>query len=304
VWNRYEAAGPLSQPVNLVIPRGAGPGQIADLLAAYGVIDYSLIFRIGATAEGQAARLKAGEYAFAAGISARDAAALIASGRTVVRRITLPEGITTAQALAVLRTAEGFEGDIVSVPAEGELLPDTYHYSWGDVRERMLARQRRAMTDVLAELWDKRASGLPLRTPQEAVILASIVEKETGVPEERPRIAAVFLNRLKRGMRLQADPTVIYGLTQGRAPLDRALSRADLEARNPWNTYAIEGLPATPIANPGRAAIAAVLNPIASEELYFVSDGTGRHVFAATLAEHNRNVAKLRQVERDRANPR
>ena len=265
------------------------------------MIDYALIFRIGATAEGQAARLKAGEFAFTPAISARDAAAVIASGRTVVRRITLPEGITTAQALAVLRAAEGFEGEIASTPAEGELLPDTYHYSWGDVRERMLARQRRAMTDALAELWDKRAAGLPLRTPREALILASIVEKETGVPEERPRIAAVFLNRLKRGMRLQADPTVIYGLTEGRAPLDRALSRADLETRHPWNTYVIEGLPATPIANPGRAAIAAVLNPAASRGTLLC---LRRHRPPRLCGDAGRAQSQRRQAAPGRARPR
>jgi UPF0755 protein len=277
--------------------------QVADLLAARGVIAEPLVFRIGTTFDGQADHLKAGEFAFVPAISARGAAAVIVSGRTVVRRITLPEGITTVQAVALLRAAEGFEGDVAAEPAEGELLPDTYHYSWGDQRERMIARQRRAMTDLLADQWTKRAPDLPLKTAQEALVLASIVEKETGVADERPRIAAVFINRLKRGMRLQADPTVIYGLTQGKAPLDRPLSRADLEARNAWNTYVIDGLPATPIANPGRDAIAAVLNPVATEELYFVSDGTGRHAFARTLNEHNRNVARLRQIERARAAP-
>ena len=191
------------------------------------------------------------------------------------------------------------------MPAEGDLLPETYHYSWGDTRERMLARQRRAMTDALAELWDKRACRPAARgRRRKRVILASIVEKETGVAEERPRIAAVFVNRLKRGMRLQADPTVIYGLTQGKAPLDRrAVARRSRDA-SPLQHLRDRGLPPTPIANPGRAAIAAVLNPVASEDLYFVADGTGGHVFAATLADHNRNVARLRQVERDRANPR
>jgi UPF0755 protein len=157
------------------------------------------------------------------------------------------------------------------------------------------------MADVLSELWENRAPGLPFKTPQEAVVLASIVEKETAIADERPRIAAVFINRLKRGMRLQADPTVIYGITQGKAALDRPLSRADLEARNAWNTYVVDGLPPTPIANPGRDALAAVLNPAVSEELYFVSDGTGRHVFSRTLAEHNRNVQHLRQIERERS---
>lgn len=256
------------------------------------------MFRFGTALDGQARHLKAGEFAFAAAISAREAAAVIVSGRTVVRRLTLVEGQTTAQAVALLRAAEGLMGDVSVNPGEGELLPDTYFYSWGDSRERMLARQRRAMVDTLAELWPKRAPGLPLQTPQQALILASIVEKETGIAEERSLVAAVFLNRLKRGMRLQADPTVIYGLTQGNAPLDRPLSRADLAASHPWNTYVVEGLPPTPIANPGRAALAAVLNPAPSDALYFVADGTGRHVFARTLAEHNANVARLRQVER------
>ena len=289
------------QPVNVVIPRGARVEQIASLLAEHGVLDTPFYFRFGALLDGHGAQLKAGEFAFAAHISAQDAAAVIASGKMVVRRLTLAEGITVTQALAVLRNAEGLEGDVAAAPAEGELLPDTYFYSWGDSRDRMLARQRRAMTDLLRALWEKRAPDLPLKTPHDALVLASIVEKETGVPEERPKIAAVFINRLKRGMRLQADPTTIYGLTQGRAPLDRALTRADLDAHNAWNTYVIDGLPQTPIAIPGRAALAAVLNPPASDDLYFVADGAGRHVFAATLAEHNRNVAKLRQVERDRA---
>lgn len=303
-WHRYTAPGPLANAVNVVVPRGAGVTQIAELLATRGVLTSPLYFRFGTLLDGQGAQLKAGEFMFPAQVSARDAAAIIASGCTVVRRLTLPEGITVVQAVALLRAAEGMEGDVAELPPEGELLPDTYFYSWGDSRERMLARQRRAMTELLAELWEKRAPGLPLKTPQEALVLASIVEKETGVPEERPRIAAVFLNRLKRGMRLQADPTTIYGITEGKAPLDRPLSRADLEARNAWNTYVIDGLPQTPIAIPGRAALTAVLNPIASEELYFVADGTGRHVFARTLAEHNRNVAKLRQIERERAAPR
>jgi UPF0755 protein len=294
----------LAQPVNIVIPRGAHVDQIAALLAERGVLDHPLYFRFGTLLDGQGAQLKAGEFAFAARISPQQAAAVIASGKTVVRRLTLAEGITVTQAVTLLRAAEGMEGDIATVPPEGELLPDTYFYSWGDSRDRMLARQRRAMTDLLKELWEKRAANLPLKTPHEALVLASIVEKETGVPDERPRIAAVFINRLKRGMRLQADPTTIYGVTQGKAPLDRPLSRADLEAQNAWNTYVIDGLPATPIAIPGRAALQAVLNPPATEDLYFVADGSGRHVFASTLAEHNRNVARLRQIERERGTAR
>ncbi|HEX6978178.1 MAG TPA: endolytic transglycosylase MltG [Alphaproteobacteria bacterium] len=283
-----------------MIPRGAGTDQIARLLTERGVIAGPIPFRVGSRLDGTWRELKAGEYAFPAAVSPRAAARLIASGRTVVRRLTLPEGFTTRQAIALLESAEGLHGQIGSVPGEGELLPDTYFYSWGDSRERMLERQRRAMRETLAELWANRAPNLPLATPAQAVILASIVEKETAVPDERPRIAAVFINRLRRGMRLQADPTVIYGLTNGQGPLDRALTRADLETPHPWNTYVISGLPPTPIANPGRAALAAVLNPLQTDELYFVADGSGRHLFARTLAEHNRNVQLFRETERQR----
>ncbi len=303
IWYGYQAPGPLAAHQNIVIPRGAGLARIAELLRDRGVIADPLVFRIGAVVSGEASRLKAGEYAFAPGVSPQGAAAIIASGRTVVRRLTIAEGATTAQAMALLRSAEGLEGEVAAAPGEGELLPETYFYSWGDSRDRLLARQRRAMAEAIAELWPKRVPGLPLKTPEEAVVLASIVEKETAVPEERPQIAAVFLNRLKRGMRLQADPTVIYGLTEGKSMLDRPLSRADLDTRHAWNTYVISGLPPTPIANPGRAALEAVLRPAETEDLYFVSDGTGRHVFARTLAEHNRNVKRLRQIERERSKP-
>ena len=224
VWNRYERAGPLAQPVNVVIPRGAGITQVADLLAGRGVIASPLIFRIGTMVDGQGSQLKAGEFAFAPAISARDAAAVIAGGRTVVRRITLPEGITTAQAVALLRAAEGFEGEIAAAPAEGALLPDTYHYSWGDQRGKMLERQRRAMSDALAELWDKRAPDLPLKTPEEAVILASIVEKETGVPEERPRIAIAAPGRSGGALRVDAR----FGLHPRLAALKPAFDAGEL----------------------------------------------------------------------------
>lgn len=300
-WYRYQVPGPLVAPVNVVIPRGAGTDQIARLLTERGVIAGPIPFSVGSRLDGTWRELKAGEYAFPAAVSPRAAAGLIASGRTVVRRLTLPEGFTTRQAIALLESAEGLHGQIGSIPGEGELLPDTYFYSWGDSRERMLERQRRAMRETLAELWANRAPGLPFATPEQAVILASIVEKETAVPEERPRIAAVFINRLRRGMRLQADPTVIYGLTNGQGALDRPLTRADLETQHPWNTYVIPGLPPTPIANPGRAALAAVLNPLQTDELYFVADGSGRHLFARTLAEHNRNVRLFREAERQRA---
>jgi UPF0755 protein len=300
VWWRYSAAGSSAAPVTLVIPRGSGVADIARQLAAADVLADAYTLRFGARLDGTARRFKAGEYAFAAGISPAAIAALLASGRTVVRRLVVPEGLTTAQVLALARAADGLEGEIAIAPGEGELMPDTYYYSWGDSRAQIVERQRRAMAETLAALWPGRAPDLPYKGPPEAVVLASIVEKETARDEERPHVASVFVNRLKRGMKLQADPTVVYGLSGGQGPLDRPLTRADLDTAHRWNTYVIDGLPPTPIANPGRAALAAILHPAASEDLYFVADGKGGHVFARTLAEHNRNVARLRQVERNR----
>lgn len=299
-WIRYTKPGPLTEARTLIIPRGSGVGEIAHQLWHAGVIADPYSFELGVRIDGNAPRLRSGEYAFAAHIVGRDVAGELATGRMVVRRLTVPEGLTTTQVLALVQTAEGLEGDIGPAPAEGELLPQTFFYSWGDSRRQMVARVRRAMADTVAQLWAGRAPDLPLRRPEEAVILASIVEKETAVAEERPRVAAVFLNRLRQGMRLQADPTVIYGLTSGRGALDRPLSHGDLETPSRWNTYVIDGLPPTPIGNPGRAALEAVLHPAQSEDLYFVADGTGRHVFARTLVEHNRNVARLRGSERSR----
>lgn len=299
-WIRYTHPGPLTEPRTVIIPRGSGVDDIAHQLWHAGVLGDPYSFELGVRMDGNAPRLRSGEYAFAARITARDAAAQLAAGRTVIRRLTVPEGLTTAQVLAIVQTAEGLEGEIGAPPGEGELLPDTFFYSWGDSRRQMLARAKRAMTDIVAQLWPGRASELPLRTPEEAVILASIVEKETAIREERPRIAAVFLNRLRQGMRLQADPTVIYGLTGGHGGLDRPLSRTDLETASRWNTYVIDGLPPTPIDNPGRASLEAVLHPASTDDLYFVADGSGRHVFARNLADHNRNVARLRDSERER----
>lgn len=300
LWHAYAAPGPSTTDTQLVIPRAAGGEEIARLLAARGVVPDALAFRIGTRLDGLSASLKAGEFLFQAGISARAAAELLASGRTVQRRVTFPEGVTVAQAAAILRAAEGLEGEPGALPPEGTILPQTYFYNWGDPRAATFERAARAMRETLAELWAKRMSDLPLRTPDEALALASIVERETAHADERARVAAVFVNRLRRGMRLQADPTVAYGIDPA-GPLGRPLSRADLETRHAWNTYVIDGLPPTPIANPGRASIEAVLAPAATDELYFVADGEGRHAFARTLADHNRNVARLREIERARA---
>jgi len=297
LWTLYAGPGPAAAPIQLVVPRGGD--DIAGFLAARGVIASPLAFSAGTRFDGLAGRLRAGEYLFAAGMSARAVGELLASGKTVQRRVTFAEGLTVTQIVALLRNAEGMEGEIAPMPAEGSLLPETYFYSWGDTRLRMIERAQRAMRDALAELWAKRAPGLPFADPQEALVLASIVEKETSHADERARVAGVFINRLRQRMRLQADPTVAYGIDPS-GPLGRPLSRADLETRHQWNTYVLDGLPPTPIANPGRASIEAVLDPQKSDDVYFVSDGDGRHLFARTLAEHNRNVARLREIERAR----
>jgi UPF0755 protein len=300
VWQRYTAPGGATGPVTVVIPRGAGLEEISVRLAEAGLIGEPRIFAIGATLEGSYRRFKWGEFEFPAHSSPQQVAEHIVAGKTIQRRITIPEGLTVKQVMALLARADGLEGEVVPRP-EGSLMPDTWFYSWGDSRDRLVERQRQAMTRLLQDLWRQRAQGLPLKTPQEALILASIVEKETAIAGERPKVAAVYINRLKRGMRLQADPTVVYGINEGAGPLDRPISRADLETPHAWNTYLIDGLPPSPIANPGRASLEAVLKPAQVDDLYFVADGNGGHIFARTLAEHNRNVERFRALERQRA---
>ncbi len=306
VKQQYEAPGPLAEEAVVIVPRGAGLAGIAEDLAAAGVISDADVFRLGVRLFGDARALQAGEYAFAPGSSMQEAADLIASGRTVVHRLTVPEGLTSVEVVALLQTAEPLAGEIAEVPPDGSLLPETYHFHRGDSREAVLTRMREAMDAALAELWPQRAENLPLNTPEEAVVLASIVEKETGVDGERALVAGVFVNRLNKGMPLQSDPTVVYGLTEGRAPLGRSLTRKDLADPNPYNTYQIAGLPPGPIANPGRAALEAALQPAQTPYLYFVAAGDGGHAFAKTLAEHNANVAKwrkhLRSLKKQSAN--
>lgn len=295
-YEHFEAAGPLESDTVVYIPPGSGLDRIASTLSREGVIADPLVFRLGTRVLGAARGLKAGEYVFPAAVSMRGIVELLESGETLVRRLTVPEGVTSQEAVTLIEQAEYLNGEIEAVPPEGSLLPETYHYSRGDRREAVLERMRAALTDALAELWPRRVEGLPLSSPREAVILASIVEKETGLAEERPMIASVFYNRLRGGMRLQSDPTVVYGLAGGSGALGRPLTRADLQTPTPFNTYLIDGLPPEPISNPGRAAIEAVLQPAETEYLYFVADGNGGHRFAETLAEHNRNVAEWRRA--------
>jgi UPF0755 protein len=299
VQNRLDAPGPLSATKIVIVPKGTGSGEIGTLLEKQGVIEDDLLFRIALRLDDTPRPLRAGEYEFPAGISLRAAMEQMQAGRTVVRRFTVPEGLTVAEVLKIVREVAGLEGDISLRPAEGSLLPETYSYSLGDSRDAVVQRMRTAMSEALDAAWAKRQEELPLASKEEALALASIVEKETGVASERPRVAAVFVNRLRLGMKLESDPTTIYGLTKGSGPLDRTLTRRDVETPSAYNTYSIAGLPPGPIANPGRAAIEATLNPIKSKELFFVADGSGGHAFAETLEQHNRNVANWRRIQRE-----
>ncbi len=304
VIDRFERSGPLAADTVIFIPQGSGVEAIARLLDQAGAIEDPLVFRLGVQLLRAGRELRAGEYLFAVALSNRDVIDLLRSGQTVVRRLTLAEGLTSREIVALVERAAALEGKVDSVPPEGSLLPETYHYARGDRRGELVARMARARDELLSQLWAGRAPNLPVATPQEAVVLASIVEKETGIAGERPRVASVFVNRLNKGMRLQSDPTVVYGLTGGKGALGRALTRKDLQVPSPYNTYLIDGLPPGPIANPGRAALEAVLNPARTAFLYFVADGSGGHAFAKTLAEHNRNVAKWRQFQKQNPDPK
>ncbi|MFN3077649.1 MAG: endolytic transglycosylase MltG [Alphaproteobacteria bacterium] len=302
-WGRvcFERPGPAERPVTIVFPHGLGMARIAELLEDRGVLRPGVeryVFIAGAKLTGDAGHLLAGEYEFPVRASMREVLERMANGETVVRRLTVAEGLTSAQVLTAVGAAEGLDGTMPAArPAEGVLLPETYHYSWGDRRQGLLARMQEQMTVTLETLWRERSERAP-ESKREAMILASIVEKETAIAAERPHVAAVFLNRLRQGMRLQSDPTVVYGLNEGRGPLGRVLTRQDLATTSPYNTYLRDGLPPGPICNPGRASIAAVLRPDDSPDLYFVADGSGGHVFARTLKDHNRNVARWRELEK------
>ena len=289
----FRASGPATAEIIVDIPRGEGVRAISRRLADAGVIPQPpLLFDVSLRLFGGERPLRAGEYAFPAGTSMAEVVLLLQEGRVVLHRLTVPEGLTVAQVLSLVAAEPLLVGDLPRPPPEGRLLPETFGFAKGDTRSALVDRMADAMKRTLDEVMPRLAPGLPYGTEAEVLTLASIVEKETGIAGERPHIAGVFTNRLRIGMRLQSDPTVIYGLTQGQGPLERSLTRADLERPSPFNTYIINGLPASPIANPGRAAIEAVLQPLATDHFYFVADGTGGHAFARTLAEHNANVRR------------
>lgn len=286
--------GPLAEARAVQVPRG-GPQRLGEVLQGEGVIRHAVALRVATQLTTGEGPLRAGEFLFPAGASLRDVLTVLRTARPVQHRLTIPEGLTAAAIAALLERTDTLAGDAV-VPAEGSALPDTYLHERGTTRAAVLERATKAMERALAEAWAGRAEGLPLASPQEMLVLASIVERETGKTEERARVAQVFVNRLKRGMRLQSDPTVVYAASFGAGVLDRPISRADLDAAHPYNTYRIAGLPPGPIASPGAASLAAVAHPAGGEELYFVADGSGGHAFARTLEEHNRNVARWRAL--------
>lgn len=298
--SKFNEAGPLAKPTTVLIARNQGVGEIADSLDRAGVIDQPTVFKLGVAAYGAKDKLRFGEYAFPANVSMREAMEIITSGKSIEHPFTAAEGLTSLQIVERLRDQALLTGDVKEIPPEGALLPETYMFTRGTSRAQLLARMRQHREEVVQDVWKSRDPTSKLKSPEELVILASIVEKETGIASERPQVAAVFHNRLSRGMRLQSDPTIVYGLVGGRGTLGRSLTRSDIRSNTPYNTYVVRGLPAGPIANPGRASLEAAARPAKSSDLYFVADGTGGHAFAPTLVDHNRNVARWRQVEKSR----
>jgi UPF0755 protein len=294
---KFEAPGPLASDRVINIPKG-GLRDIADVLQREGVIDQPWIFIGGVYALRKNGELKHGEYLFPKQASLHDVVNTLAEGRVVEYQMTVPEGLTSEQIVARLTENDVLTGDVKETPREGTLLPETYKFNRGDTRAQVIQRMQAAHKRVLQEVWERRTADLPVKTPEQLVVLASIVEKETGRADERTRVASVFINRIKLRMKLQSDPTIIYGLVGGKGTLGRPIQRNEIEQPTAYNTYVIEGLPPGPIANPGRAALEAAANPSRTRELYFVADGTGGHVFAETLEQHQRNVAKLRLIER------
>jgi len=294
---RLEVSGPLAEDKVVNIPRGLGIRDIADLLQREGVIDQPYVFMGAVVVLKARGELKYGEYQFGKQATVADVVETITEGKVVQHAFTIAEGLTSEQIVARLLENDTLTGQIKEIPREGTLLPETYKFTRGMTREQIIQRMQQAHRRVLQDVWEHRSPDLPVKTPEQLVTLASIVEKETGRADERTRVAAVFVNRLKTRMRLQSDPTIIYGLTGGKGSLGRPILKSEIEQPTPYNTYVVDGLPPGPIANPGRASLEAAANPARTKELYFVADGSGGHVFSDNYTEHQKNVARLRGIE-------
>lgn len=295
-WNR---AGPATKQIVVLVPPRRSSHDIAQQIAKAGAVRSAALFEAELRLRGLSAKVQAGEFALGPGASMADIAAILVQGRSIQHKLTVAEGLTSDMVYKLVKADPILTGNAGPVPPEGALLPETYLFTRGTTRVQLIARMEKAQKRFLSRQWARRAPNLPFTTPEQAVILASIVEKETALPQERRHIAAVFINRLKAGMRLQSDPTIIYGITRG-YPLGRGIRESEIKADTPYNTYEINGLPPTPICNPGKASLVAVLNPDASKDLYFVANGQGGHAFAATIAQQRRNVAAWRAIERAR----
>ncbi len=288
----------LDNPAYVVVSRGSGTAVTAQRLKEAGVIDKPWLFRLAARFWGLDRHLKAGEYVFTGTVSVYDVIHKIGRGEVSYRRLTLAEGLTSKQMLEAIADEPLLDGQITISPAEGSLLPETYNFMRGDSRDSVIAQAQKAMSEALESAWNNRQDDLPLKNKQELLILASIIEKETAVGSERRLVASVFVNRLRKGMKLQTDPTVIYALTNGQKDLERPLLRKDLAIDSPFNTYKYYGLPPAPICNPGKASLEAAANPETSDYLYFVANGNGGHNFAASLKEHNNNVRNWKKIRK------
>ena len=296
---KIEAPGPLQEDKIVNIPSRAGMTDIADTLQREGVIDNNRWAFIGAVFALKArSELKPGEYLFQKNASLRDVIGTMVEGKVVQHAVTIPEGLTSEQIVSRLSDNDIFAGTVREIPREGTLLPETYKFPRGTTREQVIVRMQQAQKRALAEIWERRTPDLPIKSPEQLVTLASIVEKETGKPDERSRVAAVFVNRLRQKIKLQSDPTIIYGLVGGKGTLGRPIRRSEIQQPSPYNTYVVEGLPPGPIANPGRASLEAAANPARTRDLFFVADGTGGHTFTETYDQHQKNVAKLRSMEK------
>ena len=302
----FDTPGPLATSTVAVIPKGEGIIDIASRLERDGIVSDRRLFmaqyyaaRLYGGLAGEKSSIKAGEYEIRKQASLRQVLDTLVEGRALLQKITVPEGLTSQQIVERLRADPNLSGDIAQIPPEGSLLPDTYKFSRGMTRQEIVDRMQAEHQRIVAQLWEKRQKDLPLQTREQANVLASIVEKETGKPDEREKVAAVFVNRLRKSMRLQSDPTIIYGLIGGQGSLGRGITRSEIDGKTPYNTYQIDGLPPGPICNPGRAALEATLNPAKTSDLYFVADGSGGHAFTATLKDHNAAVQNWRRIERE-----